>query len=886
MAKDGSIVIRINLEAKQADKDMAGLLKTLRKFGFTAAGAASGGTAALAKARAKIKETETAVRGVARRMQEIKGSAAGAGQATSRPLVSARIHAEQTRLALGELDRQMDAIANSKRDDLSPFYKDADALDAAAGKALDADKEYQKLGARHDALLLKLRQQKAAEEQWEAAAAASSGTQSAEYIRLESRLAGLKVQLKQYRAEAADQKPPSLFKKAMDKMAKGIAGFVKKGASGAASVGKKFLSFGKIAQHIGGVTAKLGKRLGGFAKSAVSAVLNQGISGLKDLAGDFLKTNAVFSSALDTIKVNLATAFQPVFEAVMPAVNGLMAGLAKASGVMAQFTSSLFGKTYKESRAAAKALNQQAEALENTGDAADSAKGELASFDQINQISTGEESGTAGSFDSAGAPQVDMPPVLEDMIGMIQSGNWSGLGQALAGRVNAAVAGINWPGIGQSIGGFLQGAFSFAQTFLQGLDTKGVGEGIRTSINNTIQALNPDTVGGSMAGFVNRAVDLLYGFVAETKWDNLGEWFGNTVNGFFTKTEWGKMGKSISGFVLGLINTVSTFIKQTDWEEVGHSLWEMLSSIDWSGIVQNLFLLVGRAIGGLVNLLWGFIKEAVASVGKFFSDEFDAAGGNVILGLLNGIWHAIQGIGIWLYDNVIKPLVDGFCEMLGIHSPSTVFSGFGENIIQGLTGGVSGMVGSVIGVFTGLWEKIQGVFSPIADWFRNTFSGAWQAVKDVFSKGGEIFLGIKDGILDGLKFVINGLISGINTVIKVPFDGLNFALRSIKGVSIFGFKPFDWLGEIAVPQIPKLAQGAVLPPNSEFLAVLGDQKQGYNIETPVGLMRQTFEEVLARFGGGGGDIKLTANLVLEDGTLIGRTEKTISRRGRLSGCTV
>ena len=52
----------------------------------------------------------------------------------------------------------------------------------------------------------------------------------------------------------------------------------------------------------------------------------------------------------------------------------------------------------------------------------------------------------------------------------------------------------------------------------------------------------------------------------------------------------------------------------------------------------------------------------------------------------------------------------------------------------------------------------------------------------------------------------------------------------------------------ANPQIPKLAQGAVIPPNREFLAVLGDQKSGTNIEAPLSTIEQALRNVLAEQG--------------------------------------
>ena len=141
-----------------------------------------------------------------------------------------------------------------------------------------------------------------------------------------------------------------------------------------------------------------------------------------------------------------------------------------------------------------------------------------------------------------------------------------------------------------------------------------------------------------------------------------------------------------------------------------------------------------------------------------------------------------------------------------------------------------------------MWSGIKNAFGNVAGWFKNIFSVAWQKVKDVFSSGGKVFDGIKDGILTAFKTVVNTLIRGINTVIKIPFDGINFALKKIKDISILGAKPFDFINTLSVPQIPYLAQGAVIPPNKEFLAVLGDQRSGNNIEAPESLLRKLIGE--------------------------------------------
>ncbi len=173
--------------------------------------------------------------------------------------------------------------------------------------------------------------------------------------------------------------------------------------------------------------------------------------------------------------------------------------------------------------------------------------------------------------------------------------------------------------------------------------------------------------------------------------------------------------------------------------------------------------------------------------------------------------------------------------------------------------------------FSDAWENIKGAFSSVSDWFEDTFSDDWETVKGVFSRGGEVFSGIKDGILSGLGTVVNKLIQGINKVIAVPFNGINTALTKIRDISILGISPFSWISTISIPQIPELdlpelASGAVIPADAPFAAILGDQTNGRNLELPESLLRQVVREE------SGNDKPRTIIVqLLLDGKIIGKT---------------
>lgn len=136
----------------------------------------------------------------------------------------------------------------------------------------------------------------------------------------------------------------------------------------------------------------------------------------------------------------------------------------------------------------------------------------------------------------------------------------------------------------------------------------------------------------------------------------------------------------------------------------------------------------------------------------------------------------------------------------------TVFNGIGD-IIFNVGKAFSDFWGAIVDGAKGAFEGIANIFSGLAKFFGTIFSNAWAAVKAVFSTGGKIFMGIVDGILNAFKAIVNTIIRGINFVVAIPFNGINGFLNILKGINILGIKPFDWISNIGVPQIPLLAQG-------------------------------------------------------------------------------
>lgn len=238
--------------------------------------------------------------------------------------------------------------------------------------------------------------------------------------------------------------------------------------------------------------------------------------------------------------------------------------------------------------------------------------------------------------------------------------------------------------------------------------------------------------------------------------------------------------------------------------------------------------LVAAAIAGIIAIIslliiyWDDVSAAATDCWDWICKKWNEAVG-FFQGVLNGIQAVFSGIGQWFKDNfgnaynlacqafngIGKWFTDRKNDVVNVFTSipawfSTKFNEAWTNIKNIFS------LANIKKFFGDVLSNIQSVFSSIPSWFQSKFSDAWQKVKNVFSSGGQIFDGIKDGILSGLKSVINALITGINKVIAVPFNGLNSALSKIKSISILGIKPFSWISTLSVPQIPKLAKGGIV----------------------------------------------------------------------------
>ena len=266
--------------------------------------------------------------------------------------------------------------------------------------------------------------------------------------------------------------------------------------------------------------------------------------------------------------------------------------------------------------------------------------------------------------------------------------------------------------------------------------------------------------------------------------------------------------------------------------EIGTAIWDILSGFftalgEWFGglweSIKTIFAPVVEWFRNLFSTIWNSIVSVFSTVGSWVYDNIIAPVANFFKGLWEGIVSAFHTvIDPWIeiikraatlvYNTIIVPIKNFFTDLwnsiVGIFSK--VSGWFTDNIATPIKNIFSNIWNAMKNGASNAWEGIKSVFSKVTDWFKNIFSKAWQAVKNVFSTGGKIFDGIKDGIVNAFKTVVNAIIRGINKVIKFPFDGINWALEKIRGINILGVEPFRWISTINTPQIPELEKGGVL----------------------------------------------------------------------------
>lgn len=552
-------------------------------------------------------------------------------------------------------------------------------------------------------------------------------------------------------------------------------------------------------------------------------IFRKGIREIRNYITSLMRTNEEYVNSLNSIKVNLMVAFQPIFTHIMPAINTFLSAIAKATAYMAQFISMLFGTSYEASKAAAKATNEQADALKNVGKSAKDARKQLQGFDQLNRQQDdssggggGGASGAAGLFD---APSPELDPV------------WiKKFADAIDGIKKAAEPTITalkrlWEeGLKPLMGFVWQGLKDFWTYFLVPVGEWLLGEGLP------------------------RFVDAITDQLAMVDWDRL------------------------NGALIDLWNALAPFAIQIGegllwfWEEVitpfiGWALNNLIpAAIDMiTAAIEFLSTVIDIAMPVLIwfwetflvpirDYLWDSIIKLIEGFTKAFEKFSEWAKKNpkavetmakVLLGFL---------AGLWVY-NTSKKLID-FLITLG--QRFVLFAGqLGTMIIAALPAlALTALVAAIV-LIGSVWDKLspaQRVITILSGLAAAAIAAAIAIA--VFHASWSV--GIAAAIIIGSIVAIG-----------VAFASLKSKAGESWNVSTPKIDPFGSAGNGNADSffstvsggspLPGLAQGGLIPPRKPRPVIVGDNQYEDEIISPRSAIREEVKNAIKELGGGLGD---------------------------------
>lgn len=308
--------------------------------------------------------------------------------------------------------------------------------------------------------------------------------------------------------------------------------------------------------------------------------------------------------------------------------------------------------------------------------------------------------------------------------------------------------------------------------------------------------------------------------------------------------------KKIGQDIVNLFKDVTGFIGNVFSGDWGAALDNIINFVSHARILlADLLDFVGYIFGAIIDTIIEKCGLAGTPVGDMLTGIKDIVQGalGIISGILTGDLEKMKQSVIQMLTGV-KTFVFGILDWFKLGLTSLLdwldgkTNGRFHEIIELAKTYVSDVIDGVKQIFGGFIDFMTGVFT--LDWEK-----AWEGIK-------EIFRGIWNTIVGVLEAAVNLIIKGINWLIS-KLNSLQIKIPDWLGGGSFGFN----IRPIAELQIPRLAKGAIIPPNREFMAVLGDQKQGTNIEAPADLIRQIVREEINNFGGGEDiTIKFTGDL--------------------------
>ncbi|MDO4832423.1 MAG: hypothetical protein Q4A45_03350 [Clostridia bacterium] len=562
------------------------------------------------------------------------------------------------------------------------------------------------------------------------------------------------------------------------------------------------------------------RRIGRLAAAAlIFNVIRKALNSLQKYMSSLVRTDATFVNSLAEIKGNLQGVATPIFAYLMPALNALARGLATVTAYMAQFSAALFGMSGSKLKSKTKALNQQAAAIKKTGEAA---KDALAPWDELNVLEQDSSSGSGAGVSYEGLSAPDM-----SFLDYINSIDWNGITKKVIRSVTGIVNGVlkklpDFITAGRKIiTGIFTGIADSVPVLLTAIPL--IVDALDAAIDNAILSLKDlvPAAGTILQGAITAGFLLMRG-LAESIRDALPQLVATIplivqtfvdflIMSFNLINEVGP--DIITALIAGI--TASVAMLATVAPLIVDSLVVF--------ITDNLPILMASGLNLIIT-----IAEAILANLPAILD----AGIKILLALVDGLIATLPTlleVGMQALMDLIIVLIQLSPDLVecGIKLLVALIKGLIEaapRLIRLAVSLVGGMASALLSAVPTLLTAVGKMVSKVLDKLKNAGSGMGKAISDWFA-----------GIPNTIKNALNSVIDKINTVSARISDKLSFSL------------PFD-LGDfsITIPRIPRLAQGAVIPANREFLAVLGDQKSGTNIEAPLSTIEQALENVLSR----------------------------------------
>ena len=510
--------------------------------------------------------------------------------------------------------------------------------------------------------------------------------------------------------------------------------------SGAKGVGNAFTAPFK---NLGNTFKKAGASLKGFLSSlkriamyrAVRAVISALTQGLKEGIGylNLYSKNAgtQFHKSLNTLatdalylKGSLATAVAPIVNALAPALDFLSDKIANVLNLLAQLFAKLSGKSVYT-----KAVKTQTEYSDSISKAASKTKDFLADFDELNVFDPNK--GGSGSdlpdfksmFEEAEVDD-DLGNFVDRLKKAFDEGDWDGLGKILADKVNEAMDKIDWSSLGSKIGKGINGAIKTAYSFLSNTDFRKLGNHIADMVNAALKEIDFNTAGRLLTRSITAMLDFVIGFLERLDWKLVGKSIGDFFRGAFDeasewieKYDWKKVAtkawdsikkfiegfdvasvtKSISRLAKNIIKATADIISSLDWADVAYTVVHFFSEAIRGVEVTELLKAIAYLATSIVVNIPSIFVGALEGIAEFIGDSFKELGLDTIAGFFYGIRDALKDVGDWLKENFVDPVINWVKDLLGIHSPSTVFAEIGRDVVLGLYEGIKNKIAMVYG---------------------------------------------------------------------------------------------------------------------------------------------------------------------------------------------